>query len=351
MPDFDIDFCQERRDEVIQYVRQKYGENRVCHIGTFGTMKPKVIIRDVGRVLGYPHNFVDGLARMIIQKPGEEITLKSYIETDEKFKAYIEKDEEAKKIINIGLKIEGITRQIGTHAAGVLISKGDIDNYTAVYRPENSGVVVSQFDGEDVAKAGLIKFDFLGLKNLTIIAQAIDLINQRPEFKDKKFNINKINMSDKATLDIFAKGNTISIFQSEGAGAKALAQRLKPDCFEDIIAFVALNRPGPLQSGMVDDYINRKHGLDNVDYMHESIKEILLPTYGVIVYQEQVMQIAQKMAGYTLGGADLLRRAMGKKKPEEMAKQKNIFIEGSVKNGVDPQKAEEIFHLIEMFAD
>ncbi len=349
MPDFDVDFCQERREEVIKYVTEKYGQKAVSQIGTFGTMGAKSVIRDVGRVLDYPYPVVDSIAKML--PPVMEVDLEEYVETDEKMIERINNEPEVKKLMDIALKISGLTRQVGTHPAGVLISPTTIEDFTPLYQGEDSNIIASQFDKKDIEKAGLVKFDFLGLRNLTIINNAVIQINKKPEFKDKPFNIEKILLNDDAVYKVFIDGNTTAIFQSESKGAKDLETKLKPDTFEDIIALMALNRPGPIGSGMVDNYIKRKHGLQDIDYLHPNLKEILEPTYGIIVYQEQVMQIAQVLSGFSLGEADLLRRAMGYKKPEEMAKQKDGFIAGAVKNGVEAENADMIFTLIEKFAE
>ena len=352
MPDFDIDFCQERRTEVIQYVTEKYGKDAVSQIGTFSTLGGKGVVRDIGRVLGMQYNFVDGLAKMINISPAHPQTLMEYIEEDDKLKERMENEPDVKKLIDIAVKLEGLTRQVGKHAAGVLIANGKLTDYTPIYDSGDGNGAASQFDKDDVEKAGLVKFDFLGLRNLTIVHDAVKLINKRPEFNgEKEFNIKKIPLDDPNVFKVFTDGNTTAVFQSEAKGAKQLEMDLKPDNFEDIIALMALNRPGPLGSGMVDTYVARKHGNQEIDYLHPSLEEILKPTYGVIVYQEQVMKVAQKLSGFTLGSADILRKAMGKKKPEEMAKLKGAFVEGAFKNNVPREKSTEIFELIEKFAE
>ncbi|MFM8454205.1 MAG: DNA polymerase III subunit alpha, partial [Gammaproteobacteria bacterium] len=341
MPDFDIDFCMEKRDKVIEYVAHKYGKNAVSQIITFGTMAAKAVVRDVGRVLGQPYGFVDKLAKLIPFELG--ITLETAIEQEPILKDRYEKEEEVRILLDLALKLEGITRSVGKHAGGVVIAPGDLSDFTPIYAESNDGAIVSQFDKNDVETIGLVKFDFLGLRTLTIIDWALKSI---PD----KVDIDSLALDDFKTLELLRSGETTAIFQLESRGMKELIIRLKPDNFEDIIALVALYRPGPLQSGMVDDFINRKHGLEPIEDLHPDIAYVLKPTYGIILYQEQVMQIAQVLAGYTLGGADLLRRAMGKKKPEEMAKQRSIFVEGSKARGVDAETAAYIFDLMEKFA-
>lgn len=361
MPDFDIDFESNRREEVIEYVKNKYnqasGEYSVSQISTLGMMKAKAVIRDVGRVLQYNYTMVDSLAKLMPTGPkAQEMTLKDMLESTPKLQEKYDNDPDIKRLIDVSMKIEGLPKSIGKHAAGILISPTKVSDFSPLYLADG-GTVVSQYDKNQVEYAGLVKFDFLALSNLTAIYEAVQLINQRPEFKDtgKKFDISAIDINDSAVYRNLASGNSVSVFQFESSGMQGLLKKANPDCFEDLIALVALYRPGPLQSGMVDNYIQRKHGLEEVSYpdkkwQHECLKEILEPTYGVIVYQEQVMQIAQKMAGYTLGEADLLRRAMGKKKPEEMEKQKSIFQAGAEKNGIDGELASKIFELVEKFA-
>ncbi|AHE66795.1 DNA polymerase III subunit alpha [Legionella oakridgensis] len=349
MPDFDIDFCMEGRDRVIEYVAEKYGRQSVSQIITFGTMAAKAVVRDVGRVLGHPYGFVDKLAKLIPFELG--ITLKKALEQEEELRRRYEQEEEVQELIDLALKLEGITRNAGKHAGGVVIAPSELTDFTAIYCEEGSAQLVSQFDKDDVEAAGLVKFDFLGLRTLTIIDWALNIINhQQSKAGLPPININEIAMDDKAAFDLLKSCQTTAVFQLESRGMKELIHRLQPDCFEDIIALVALFRPGPLQSGMVDDFIDRKHGRAKVEYPHPDLEPILKPTYGVILYQEQVMQIAQVLANYTLGAADLLRRAMGKKKPEEMAKQRAIFTEGAAKRGVAAETAENIFDLMEKFA-
>jgi len=348
MPDFDIDFCMEGRDRVIDYVAEKYGRQSVSQIITFGTMAAKAVIRDVGRVFGLPYPFVDKLAKLIPFEIG--ITLSKAMEQEAELRRRYEDEEEVKELIDLALKLEGITRNAGKHAGGVVIAPSLLTDFTAIYCEEGSTQIVSQFDKDDVEAAGLVKFDFLGLRTLTIIDWALAIVNKRLAEGEPAIDISQIPTDDTATFDLLKACKTTAVFQLESRGMKELINRLQPDCFEEIIALVALFRPGPLQSGMVDDFIDRKHGRAVVEYPHPDLEPILKPTYGVILYQEQVMQIAQVLANYTLGAADMLRRAMGKKKPEEMAKQREIFTEGASARGVDAQVATHIFDLMEKFA-
>jgi DNA polymerase III subunit alpha len=349
MPDFDIDFCMEGRDRVIDYVAEKYGRQSVSQIITFGTMAAKAVVRDVGRVLGHPYGFVDKLAKLIPFELG--ITLSKAMEQEEELSRRYTEEEEVKELIDLALKLEGITRNAGKHAGGVVIAPSRLTDFTAIYCEEGSTQIVSQFDKDDVEAAGLVKFDFLGLRTLTIIDWALATVNSKHTAEGLALvDISQIPTDDVATFDLLKACKTTAVFQLESRGMKELINRLQPDCFEDIIALVALFRPGPLQSGMVDDFIDRKHGRAAVDYPHPDLEPILKPTYGVILYQEQVMQIAQVLANFTLGAADLLRRAMGKKKPEEMAKQREIFTQGATERGVDEKVATHIFDLMEKFA-
>ncbi|MCW5589872.1 MAG: DNA polymerase III subunit alpha [Legionellales bacterium] len=345
MPDFDIDFCMDNRDRVIDYVAQKYGRESVSQIITFGTMAAKAVVRDVGRVLGFPYGFVDKIAKLVPFELG--ITLEKALSQEPLLRERYEREEDVQTLIDLALKLEGITRNAGKHAGGVVIAPSKLINFVPLYCEEGGGNLVSQFDKDDVEGIGLVKFDFLGLRTLTIIDWAI--ANIQKHF-NQKIDITTIPTDDAVTFDLLKRCETTAVFQLESRGMKDLIKRLQPDCFEDIIALVALFRPGPLQSGMVDDFIDRKHGRQTLEYMHEDLTEVLKPTYGIILYQEQVMQIAQVLAGYTLGGADLLRRAMGKKKPEEMAKQRQIFVEGASARGVDAEQAQHIFDLMEKFA-
>lgn len=349
MPDFDIDFCMEGRDRVIEYVASKYGRQSVSQIITFGTMAAKAVVRDVGRVLGYPYGFVDKLAKLIPFEIG--ITLDKAIEQVEELRYRVENEEEVKELFQLALKLEGITRNAGKHAGGVVIAPSELTDFSAIYCEEGSTQIVSQFDKDDVEAVGLVKFDFLGLRTLTIIDWALKTVNHYQQKAGlPPVLIGRIPLDDPLTFSLLKQCNTTAVFQLESRGMKELINRLQPDTFEEIIALVALFRPGPLQSGMVDDFIDRKHGRAKVAYLHPDLEPILNPTYGVILYQEQVMQIAQVLANYTLGAADLLRRAMGKKKPEEMAQQREIFSKGAAERGIDPQIATTIFDLMEKFA-
>ncbi|MDG6777879.1 DNA polymerase III subunit alpha [Thiomicrorhabdus sp. zzn3] len=354
MPDFDVDFCMDRRDEVIDYVSRHYGRDHVSQIVTFGTMAAKAVVRDVGRVLGLGYGVVDGIAKLIPNELG--IKLKDAIEKEEDLQAKRDNDEDARQLLELALKLEGTVRNTGKHAGGVVIGPKPLDHFCPVLCEPDGSSVVTQLDKNDVETAGLVKFDFLGLRTLTIIDWALQSINGNKQPGDEGFvDIARIPLDDEPTFDLIKTGKTTGVFQLESSGMQSLIVRLRPDCFEDIIALVALFRPGPLESGMVDNFIARKHGKEVVSYpdpqyQHESLQPILEPTYGVILYQEQVMQIAQVLAGYTLGGADMLRRAMGKKKPEEMAKQRSVFEEGAIKNGIDGDLAMKIFDLVEKFA-
>jgi DNA polymerase-3 subunit alpha len=350
MPDFDIDFCMEGRDRVIDYVGDKYGRDRVSQIITYGTMAAKAVVRDTGRVLGMSYGHVDSIAKLIPLTLG--ITLDKAIAETPELQQRIADEEEVATLIELAKKLEDLTRNAGKHAGGVVISPSDLTDFAPLYCIDEGEGVVTQFDKDDVEAAGLVKFDFLGLRTLTIIDWAVKAINARHARSGKPLvDINTLSMHDEATFALLKTHMTTAVFQLESRGMKDLVRKLQPDTFEDIIALVALFRPGPLQSGMVDDFIARKHGRSAVSYPHPLLEPILKPTYGVIVYQEQVMQIAQVLAGYTLGGADLLRRAMGKKKAEEMAEQRAIFEAGATKNGVDAGQARGIFDLMEKFAE
>ncbi|MCF2859443.1 DNA polymerase III subunit alpha [Pseudoalteromonas sp. SMS1] len=354
MPDFDVDFCMDRRDEVIDHVAKLYGRQAVSQIITFGTMAAKAVIRDVGRVLGHPYGFVDRISKLVPGDPG--MTLAKAFDVEPRLPEAYDGDDEVKELIDKCRILEGCTRNAGKHAGGVVISPTSITDFAALYCDEEGKFPVTQFDKNDVETAGLVKFDFLGLRTLTILQWALDMANERLAREQKPFvDINAIPLDDHASFEVLLRAETTAVFQLESRGMKDLIRRLKPDCFEDMIALVALFRPGPLQSGMVDNFIDRKHGREEISfpdaqYQHESLAPILEPTYGIILYQEQVMQIAQVLAGYSLGGADLLRRAMGKKKPEEMAKQRSTFEEGSINNGVDGELSMKIFDLVEKFA-
>ena len=354
MPDFDVDFCMDRRDEVIDHTAELYGRDAVSQIITFGTMAAKAVIRDVGRVLGHPYGFVDRISKLIPPTPG--MTLDKAFEEEPKLPEVYAQDSEVKDLIDMCRILEGTTRNAGKHAGGVVISPTTITDFAPLYCDEEGNNPVTQFDKNDVEDAGLVKFDFLGLRTLTILQWAIEMADEKLLKAGKEpIDIAAIPLDDKASFKLLLASQTTAVFQLESSGMKSLIDKLKPDCFEDIIALVALFRPGPLQSGMVDNFIERKHGREEISYpdstwQHEDLKPVLEPTYGIILYQEQVMQIAQVLAGYSLGGADMLRRAMGKKKPEEMAKQRAGFEQGAVDRGVDGELAMKIFDLVEKFA-
>ncbi|GGI81086.1 DNA-directed DNA polymerase [Shewanella hanedai] len=354
MPDFDIDFCMDRRDEVIDHVAELYGRDAVSQIITFGTMAAKAVIRDVGRVLGHPYGFVDRISKMVPAEPG--MTLAKAFEVEPTLQESYDADEEVKDLIDMCRILEGVTRNAGKHAGGVVISPTTITDFAPIYCDAEGLNPVTQFDKNDVETAGLVKFDFLGLRTLTIIDWALQMVNaKKDKLGEERIRIESISLTDPASFRLLQRYETTAVFQLESRGMKDLIKRLQPDCFEDMIALVALFRPGPLQSGMVDNFIERKHGREAVsypdaEYQHDSLQWVLEPTYGIILYQEQVMQIAQVLAGYSLGGADMLRRAMGKKKPEEMAKQRGTFEEGSINNGVDGELSMKIFDLVEKFA-
>ena len=354
MPDFDVDFCMDGRDSVIEYVADTYGRQAVSQIVTFGTMAAKAVVRDVARVQGKSYGLADRLSKMIPFEVG--MTLTKAHEVEEQLRDFLKNDEEAAEIWEMALKLEGVTRGTGKHAGGVVIAPTKLTDFSATLCDEDGSGLVTQFDKDDVESAGLVKFDFLGLRTLTIIKWALETINAtRAKVGEEALDIDLIPLDDKPTYQMLQRAETTAVFQLESRGMKELIKKLKPDCLEDLIALVALFRPGPLQSGMVDDFINRKHGRAELayphpDYQYDGLKPVLAPTYGIILYQEQVMQIAQVMAGYTLGGADMLRRAMGKKKPEEMAQQRGLFVDGCEKNGISSDLAGNIFDLVEKFA-
>ncbi len=347
MPDFDIDFCQDGRDRVIDYVKKKYGADSVSQIATFGTMAAKAVIRDVGRVLGMGYNYVDQLAKLIPNQLG--ITLKEAIKAEPQFSERMGAEEEVAELMELALKLEGITRNVGMHAGGVLIAPGPLTDFTPLYVAEGSESFVSQYDKDDVEAVGLVKFDFLGLTTLTILEEAVRLIRERSYGKTQPdFDLQMVPLDDKRAYEIFATGHTVAIFQFESRGMRDLIVRAKPGSVEDLTALNALYRPGPMD--LIPDYLKRKTGAEKATFLDPRIEPILSPTCGIMVYQEQVMQIAQIIGGYSLGGADLLRRAMGKKKPEEMAKHRSIFSEGAQKNGVSARVATELFDFMEKFA-
>ncbi len=355
MPDFDIDFCQDGRDRVIQYVKDRYGHAAVSQIATFGTLGSKSVIRDVGRVLDMPYNYCDKLSKLVPIEGVKPVSLRKALEMEPQLKERYDQEEEVQELFGLAEKLEELTRNVGMHAGGVLIAPGRLTDFCPLYRAEGSDAVVSQFDKDDVEAVGLVKFDFLGLRTLTILAEAVRFVQRHPGMES--FRLEDLPLDDPAVYKLFADGNTTAVFQSESRSAKDLEKKLKGDCFEDIIALMALNRPGPLGSGMVDDFIvrkseQRKTGRGKAEwYFHPDLEDTLKSTYGIIVYQEQVMLVAQILAGYSLGGADLLRRAMGKKKAEEMAKQREIFLAGAKGRGVDDALAGRLFDLMEKFAE
>ncbi len=351
MPDFDIDFCQHGRDRVIQYVKDKYGKDAVSQIATFGTMAARAAIRDVGRVLEQGYNFVDGIAKLVPNKPGQYMTIEM-AKKEEKQLAEREKNEdEVRQLLSLAQQLEGMTRNVGMHAGGVLIAPGRLTDFCPLYTQESkdqdSSSVISQFDKDDVEAIGLVKFDFLGLTTLTILAAAERWIKTLHADR-KDWNIGEIALDDEKAFDILKRANTVAVFQLESRGMQGMLREAKPDRFEDIIALVALYRPGPMD--LIPDFIERKHGRQKVEYPDPRIEPVLRETYGIMVYQEQVMQMAQMIGGYSLGGADMLRRAMGKKKPEEMAQHRKIFSDGAKAGGITESKANEIYDLMERFA-
>ena len=367
MPDFDIDFCMDRRDEVIDYVARKYGRDRVSQIITYGTMAAKAVLRDAGRVLGLSYGFVNDLAKLIPLQPADPLSLDDVIGRSKRsrekegyliaeIKERYETDDDVRDLIDLALQLEDLTRNAGKHAGGVVIAPSPLSDFCPLFAEHDGHGLgrnpVTQFDKDDVEAVGLVKFDFLGLRTLTIIDWAVKAINaRRAAAGEAALDITTLELTDKASYELFARGDTVAVFQFESRGMRELLKRAKPDTFEDIIALAALFRPGPLGSGMDRQWCDRKHGVEDVSYPHPALEQVLSPTYGVIVYQEQVMQIAQVLAGYSLGGADLLRRAMGKKKPEEMAKERAKFEAGAAERGVDPRTATQIFDLMEKFAE
>ena len=348
MPDFDIDFCMAWRDRVIDYVAKRYGREKVSQIITYGSMAAKAVVRDVGRVLGHSYGFVDRIAKMVPFEIG--ITLQKALGQEKDFQALYDDEEEVRSLINMALQLECLARNAGKHAGGVVIAPSKLTDFTPLYCEAGGANVVTQLDKDDVEAIGLVKFDFLGLRTLTIIDGTVKLVNRRRQKENQeRLELNQIPLDDDASYQLLQDQQTTAVFQLESSGIKDILGRLKPDKFDDVVAMVALYRPGPLQSGMVDDFIDRKHGAA-IEYPHPDLEPILNQTYGVILYQEQVMQIAQVLAGYTLGGADLLRRAMGKKKASEMAKQRSIFVEGATERGVEQATASFIFDLMEKFA-
>lgn len=346
MPDFDIDFCQEKRELVIQHVKDLYGRDAVSQIATFGTMAAKGAIRDVGRVLDFGYNFCDGISKLIPFKPGKPVSIAEAIEEEPMLKERLENEEEVKQLLDLAQQVEGITRGIGMHAGGVLIAPGKLTDFCPLYTQGGDAGVVSQYDKDDVEAVGLVKFDFLGLTTLTILDRAVNYIKALdPEEKD--FDLAALPLDDRASYKLLSDAKTVAIFQLESRGMQGMLKDARPDRFEDIIALVALYRPGPMD--LIPDFCKRKHG-EKFDYPDPRTESILSETYGIMVYQEQVMQMAQIVGGYSLGGADMLRRAMGKKKAEEMAEHREIFRAGAAKDGLSTAKADEIFDLMEKFA-
>lgn len=349
LPDFDVDFCMDGRDRVIEYVTNRYGKDKVAQIITYGTMAAKAVVRDVGRVLGYPYGFVDKIAKLIPFEIG--ISLERALQEEELLQQKYNQEDDVKTLIDLAMKLEGITRNAGKHAGGVVVAPSALTNFMPLYCEATGEGVVTQLDKDDVEAIGLVKFDFLGLRTLTIINMALHNINAvLKHHSESSVDINLLPLDDALTYKLLKACNTTAVFQFESRMSRDIIKRLKPDCFTDVVALGAIIRPGVLQSGMLDEFFDRKHGRAPITYLHPKLEPILRPTYGVVVYQEQVMQMAQSLAGYSLGAADLLRRAMGKKKPEEMALQRAVFIEGAAKNNIDKHLANTIFDLMEKFA-
>ncbi|MDP6832564.1 MAG: DNA polymerase III subunit alpha [Alphaproteobacteria bacterium] len=344
MPDFDIDFCQDKRDQVIRYVQEKYGHDQVAQIITFGKLQARAALRDVGRVLEMPFGLVDRLCKMVPNNPANPTTLPEALKAEPRIKQVMREEPGVDRLFDVAMKLEGLYRHASTHAAGVVIGDRPLEQLVPLYRDPHSDMPVTQFNMKWVEPAGLVKFDFLGLKTLTVLDRAVEMIHRRvPDF-----DLAHIPLDDKASFDLIARGETVGVFQLEGAGMRDTLRQMQPDCFEDIIAVVALYRPGPMDN--IPRFCNVKSGAEQADYLHPCLEGILTETYGVIVYQEQVMQIAQVMAGYSLGDADLLRRAMGKKIQAEMDAQRSRFVEGAVANGIDGDRAEYVFDLVNKFA-
>jgi DNA polymerase-3 subunit alpha len=347
MPDFDIDFCQEGRDRVIQYVKQKYGADAVSQIATFGTMAAKAAVRDIGRVLDLGYMFTDGIAKLIPFKPGKHVTIADALKEEPTLQERFDNEDEVHQLIELAQRVEGLTRNVGMHAGGVLIAPGKLTDFCPLYTQGEDGGVVSQYDKDDVEAVGLVKFDFLGLTTLTILDWAERYIRRLDPSK-QDWNLSQVPLDDPASFQILKKANTVAVFQLESRGMQGMLKDAQPDRFEDIIALVALYRPGPMD--LIPSFCARKHGREIVEYPDPRVESVLKETYGIMVYQEQVMQMAQIIGGYSLGGADLLRRAMGKKKAEEMAEHRELFRQGAAKNGLTAAKADEIFDLMEKFA-
>src|SRR5437763_12950066 len=358
MPDFDIDFCQDGRDKVIEYVKKKYGAESVSQIATFGTLQARAVVRDVGRVLDLPYSFCDGIAKLIPFQPGRTVTLKRrppgeaqanvvYArEAEPQLNEREAAEEEVRELLALAEQLEGLPRNVGMHAGGVLIAPGKLTDFCPLYTQAGTDAPVSQFDKDDVEHVGLVKFGFLGLTTLTVRDWTVRYVRRLDSAST--VTVDNILLDDSASYEVFKKGSTVGVFQFESRGMRELLLQAPPKRFDDIVALVALFRPGPME--LIPDYIRRKQGSERVDYYDARLEPILAPTYGVMVYQEQVMQIAQVIGGYTLGGADLLRRAMGKKLPEEMAKHRDVFIVGAEKNGLSKARAPQLFDLMEKFA-
>ncbi|SDV50075.1 DNA polymerase III subunit alpha [Chitinasiproducens palmae] len=347
MPDFDIDFCQDGRDKVIQYVKRKYGADAVSQIATFGTMAAKAAVRDVGRVLDLGYTFTDGIAKLIPFKPGKHVTIDDAMKEEPLLAERYQNEDEVRTLLDLAQRVEGLTRNVGMHAGGVLIAPGKLTDFCPLYTQGDESGVVSQYDKDDVEAVGLVKFDFLGLTTLTILDWAERYIRRLDPAK-ADWKLADVPLDDPAAFAILKKANTVAVFQLESRGMQGMLKDAQPDRFEDIIALVSLYRPGPMD--LIPSFCARKHGRERVEYPDPRVEPVLKETYGIMVYQEQVMQMAQIIGGYSLGGADLLRRAMGKKKAEEMAKHRELFREGAAKNGLTAEKADEIFDLMEKFA-
>ncbi|MFZ9552014.1 MAG: DNA polymerase III subunit alpha, partial [Hylemonella sp.] len=347
MPDFDIDFCQANRDRVIDYVKEKYGKEAVSQIATFGTMAARAAIRDVGRVLDMSYTFCDGISKLIPNKPGQQITIAEAIRAEPILAERLDREDEVKTLLALAQKLEGLTRNVGMHAGGVLIAPGRLTDFCPLYQQPGSESAVSQFDKDDVESIGLVKFDFLGLATLTILEIARDLIRARHPGQEN-FSFESLALDDQPTYQLFQEGRTEAVFQFESRGMQGMLRDARPTRLEDLIALNALYRPGPMD--LIPSFVARKQGREEIEYPHPLVAEMLSETYGIMVYQEQVMQTAQILGGYSLGAADLLRRAMGKKKPEEMAQQRQIFRDGAARNGLSEAKADEVFDLMEKFA-
>ncbi len=345
MPDFDIDFCQDRRDEVIQHVQEKYGRDRVAQIITFGKLQARAVLRDVGRVLGMPYGQVDKLCKLVPNNPASPVTLGQAMEIEPQLRAMAQEDEVVAKLIDVATRLEGLYRHASTHAAGVVIGDRSLDELIPLYRDPRSSIPVTGFNMKWVEAAGLVKFDFLGLKTLTVLARAVDMVRRG---KGEDIDLSNLPLDDPKVFELLSRGDTVGVFQLESTGMRDVLRRLRPDTFEDIIAVVALYRPGPMDN--IPSYIRRKHGEEEPDYLYPTLEPILRETQGIMVYQEQVMQIAQELSGYSLGSADILRRAMGKKIKEEMDKQRQIFVDGACARGVPDGKANHIFDLVNKFA-